>query len=185
MLHLSQLSAIKKDWIRRNIFTHWYGEWNHTLHIIGILSQTSKAEGEMFLQSAVFFSSEVWVVSWMPLNFRRQPVSLIARGVKLDSEECKWVRRAGTLNIFREHCSVFGLQALIITSSFRAATELDMGFRVLPSDGGSFWQLLPYLLMSLGSEFPAPCEHWYFSSFPSVLLKPRGFFPCTSIVLHE
>lgn len=40
--------------------------------------------------------------------------------------------KAGTLNIFREHCSVFGLQALIITSSFRAATELDMGLGGCP-----------------------------------------------------
>lgn len=42
------------------------------------------------------------------------------------------MRRAGTLNIFREHCSVFGLQALIIISSFRAATKLDMGLGGCP-----------------------------------------------------
>lgn len=64
---------------------------------------------------------------------------------------------------------------------FQSCHWARYGFRGLPSDGCSFWQLLPQLLTSLGSEFPAAWEHWCFPSILSVLLKPHGFFLCASI----
>lgn len=67
--------------------------------------------------------------------------------------------KAGTLNIFRDHCSVLGLQALIITSSSRAATELDMGL------GGC-----PVMAAVSDNSLPANIIGMRFSSFLGTLI---------------
>ena len=93
--------------------------------------------------------------------------------------------KAGRWNISEYHCSVFGLQPLLITSNFRVATELDMGLGCCPGmvaisgEALTCWCQWEPNFQLHGNSITA----W--DTFPAflqvVFLKLCGFYLCRSV----